>query len=715
MKIIYAILLYLLASSMAFAQILASRSPMTSKPLIETFTSMNCKYCPSGDVIQNQISNSICLPSIVNFHSGTLAIPINANQPDYRTSNGDTIDSVFNRKKLYPTAMFNRTINTDSSLYFYTEWINQTNKILVKNSPVNIGIKSTYDKNTNKILIDLELYYTADVPFLSNYLNIYILENKVKGFQIMSNGATNYNYEHNHVFRTSLTDLWGHEIRGIGKNKSIKRHYEYQIDSTIKNISNLEITAFVAESKVNIYTSTTINASDGYEGIAAEVRNWDEEHLILNKNDYQTIHLYFTSRVNHLQILDFNIQSNLTPNITTAIKVNGVSTPNASKFYLFENDSLDIAISFQSDDLPAYGKFTIHLTSELTQNNCEVSTMYKELFCKLKCGNVVILKNDNNRFDGLPNNTPLDNPIKNALSKLSCKNVCDLKYAEMLSFNTYLDTTCKSYIFYALGWGKPAMSDSMVNVLTQLIQSDKIDLFLEGQDVAFQMAGPTNLGSASTPISRNFLNQYMQADYIDNGDSTRNKLIHVPSDTFFKIIKPATIEPVYKTATSLNLNPDRAFPTSNIPMNFLAYNDNQNAGFYSQLGGFKFVYLGVGLEMFPNDLLFTQQIVQGVLKYFNQKCETTITKIEEPKHTATNVNVELISIENKILIDFIQPSDQKSELRLFNISGKNILEKKYPTGLSHDEINIQNLTSGLYLIEIRQDGKIPFVKKIFIN
>lgn len=81
-------------------------------------------------------------------------------------------------------------------------------------------------------------------------LQVWLTENNVIKYQLMDNGTKNYNYQHNHVFRASISAPYGDEL-AVSEGESISKDYEYQFPdfSTLKNKTpwvpaNLSIVAF---------------------------------------------------------------------------------------------------------------------------------------------------------------------------------------------------------------------------------------------------------------------------------------------------------------------------------------------------------------------------------------------------------------------------------------------------------------------------------------
>ncbi|MFC2111366.1 Omp28-related outer membrane protein, partial [Bacteroidota bacterium] len=221
------------------------------------FTGVNCGFCPDGALKAAAIHDAN--PGrvvLIAVHAGSYS----NGTPDFRTQWGDGILNLGNPSG-FPNGMVNREQYTGSNLSMGRgDWAGAADVILNDgNSPVNIGMKSTWDAGTRKLTIDVELYYTA-AGSGSHLLNIVFLESGVIGNQ--SGGGANY--EHNHILRDMITGLqWGEAITDTKSGASFKKTYTYTVDNSWV-IGNCHIAAFVTQSDhKKIFTGVEIKAQNG--------------------------------------------------------------------------------------------------------------------------------------------------------------------------------------------------------------------------------------------------------------------------------------------------------------------------------------------------------------------------------------------------------------------------------------------------------------------
>ncbi|MEO6191061.1 MAG: Omp28-related outer membrane protein [Saprospiraceae bacterium] len=701
-------LLILIYLNEAHGQRLASRLPQASKPLLECFSGIQCRFCDPGDIVEEGIQKSSCDVSIVNFHAGIFSAP-NVGQIDLRTLTGELYNKYYNIES-YPTGRVNRNSSFKSSTFWQNDYSNNR----ITPTPVNIGIKSDLSASNRKLKLEIELFYTDNGNDSVNFLNVFLVENKIKGFQLMLNQVGNNNYLHNHVFRNTLTSDWGVAVHNIQKGNSNRFNFETTIPSNYNN-DNLEIIAFVTNQSNEVYTSAKIKANNDSNAPIAIMDDRSIPLFTIDNNFSSSFKFTLQSNFNYTNNFFIELISTLTKDMKFEVYTDGRKINNKDSIQFTPFEIKEIIVKITQGETPGYGKFTIRIDPNPQkgekEGECGESEFSKIFNCQLGCGNFVIITNPNPLTDGRPNTIDLEKPIILALEKIKCKNFCHLASEEMIHFDKYLDTTCPSKIYYAAGWGKPAISDSLVDVFSTLIQSNKISLFITGQDLSFQMAGLKEPGSDATKKTYDFMIDYLQTFYFNNGDSTRNKVSAIKTDTFFGNIGTATIEPVYKTNTLLNLYPDHAYPNSNIPQFFLRYNDNKTAAFYGQINKYKFVYMPVGLEMFMKDTIFLTKLVNGVLKYFGDSCYVNTTSTIHHINQKININ----SLVNDIIqITNLNSIQDEKTIEIFDLSGKILIKRNVQASIDELEVNVKDFASGLYIINIKVRNELNFTKKIVV-
>lgn len=243
--------------SSSIAQNWVSTTPENKKVILEELTGVNCTYCPDGHKRANAIKdNNPDNVFLVNIHAGGYATP-RAGQPDLRTSEGNAINSVANPAGSYPAGSVNR-FKTPQWAENRGLWNASANSILSQSSPVNLYVKSFFDRATRELTTEVEVYYTDNVSS-NNKLTVMLTQDGILGPQ---SGGTQYypenfigdQYIHNHVLRDVITPggAWGETITETNKGNYTYKKYVTSIPESIQNIPvifyNLDVVAFISGS-----------------------------------------------------------------------------------------------------------------------------------------------------------------------------------------------------------------------------------------------------------------------------------------------------------------------------------------------------------------------------------------------------------------------------------------------------------------------------------
>ncbi|WP_395064434.1 Omp28-related outer membrane protein [Flavobacterium sp.] len=144
--------------------------------------------------------------------------------------------------------------------------VSRLNRTLVWTFPEPTNIQEALDLTSNNSTLGLAMSSTVSngtlnldvkMKFVEDYSNlklvVYLLEDHLIYYQ---RNYTNYynavnpilDYEHNHVLRSSLTNILGDEINGAINGSTITKNFSIPIPSNIANPTNISFVAFLVGS-----------------------------------------------------------------------------------------------------------------------------------------------------------------------------------------------------------------------------------------------------------------------------------------------------------------------------------------------------------------------------------------------------------------------------------------------------------------------------------
>jgi hypothetical protein len=257
-------LLAFLAPTMLAAQTLVSTSPENRTGILEEFTAINCPICPQGHVIAaNLLAANLGDFIVVGVHGGALSVP-SGDQPDFRTTWGNSLWSHFG-VNAQPLGLMNRTPYNGQLLLTRSVWANALSATLATPSPVNIGAATQFDQGTRDLTVNVEVYYTAAGSGANDHLCVLLIENDILGYQA-TGGA---NYAHQHVLRSFLSPLWGDEMLNNAPGTLEQRTYTFNV-SQGWDIDNCHVVAFVGEFQSEVHNAVEVGANNFSTGVRDE-------------------------------------------------------------------------------------------------------------------------------------------------------------------------------------------------------------------------------------------------------------------------------------------------------------------------------------------------------------------------------------------------------------------------------------------------------------
>ena len=253
-KIFTFLILSVLLNSYSIAQNWVSTTPENKNVIFEDFTGIGCGYCPDGHKIIDEVKSAN--PDdvyIIKIHAGGYA---NGQTPNLTTPEGNAINSVAVPQGSYPSGSANRTKNPWSETR--SRWSASSYNVLMQPSPVNVYVKSFFNRSNRELTTEVEVYYTDSVSE-NNKLSVVLTQSNILGRQ---NGASQFypenmigdQYKHNNILRDFITPggAWGEVITETDKGDYTYKKYVTVLPESINNVPlvfyNLDVVAFVSGS-----------------------------------------------------------------------------------------------------------------------------------------------------------------------------------------------------------------------------------------------------------------------------------------------------------------------------------------------------------------------------------------------------------------------------------------------------------------------------------
>ena len=259
-------------------------------------------------------------------------------------------------------------------------------------------------------------------------------------------------------------------------------------------------------------------------------------------------------------------------------------------------------------------------------------------------------------------------------------------------------------IYYNVAWTFPPFTDDVVAELASFMDNGG-NLLIAGQDIGWATFDPNS--SYFTPATQAFYNDYMQAEYINDGSGSNATLSPVITDDVygFGFIESSAVIDVYDG----NMWPDQITPNSPTATPIFTYNDNQSniAGIKSDNGTYKVVYLGIGIEMIEEEAVrnefmklthdwFYAGVIDGI-DYTAALQQIMQQNYPNPANQTTRITFDNLT--------------ENATFTLTDLNGKVVLTQAVEAGDNNLVLNTQNIAAGTYLYQLANEKGTAFATK----
>ncbi len=211
--------------------------------LLLEFTGHRCINCPEAhesiDMLKGIYGENL-IP--VAIHTTSLALPYGEFTTNFTTADGELVKKAFGISAI-PTGVVNFIDKT--KLSSHTSWADEIETELSK--PNILGLNITNNYNTSDRNLSIKVKYEILENFNANLkLGVYLLEDSIISKQLFPGDSIAKEYEHRHVFRDAITDVWGETIQKTTFTKGFKEELSFSTQlNSAWNENKCIIVAFI--------------------------------------------------------------------------------------------------------------------------------------------------------------------------------------------------------------------------------------------------------------------------------------------------------------------------------------------------------------------------------------------------------------------------------------------------------------------------------------
>lgn len=189
---------------------------VAKRVLIEDFTGQGCVNCPKAALVIEQLQEDYGADNViaVGIYSGQFGSNFFGEPYSLTTETGDTYFDYWGVQE-QPSAMIDR----HGVVSNYNTWGTLVRDAIQQEASLLLDASCSYDEASRTATINVD---ASGIDNVSGKLQVWLVEDSIIDIQMMPNGSSNKEYVHNHVFRTSVNDVWGDDFNIVtGEVKNI--------------------------------------------------------------------------------------------------------------------------------------------------------------------------------------------------------------------------------------------------------------------------------------------------------------------------------------------------------------------------------------------------------------------------------------------------------------------------------------------------------------
>ncbi len=696
-KTLQLIALGIFMASNLLAQNLVSTEPMLKNAILEEFTGIHCTYCPDGHAIaQSILDNNPGRAFVIALHQGSFASP-SAGEPDFRTPFGDAIAGQTGLTG-YPSGTVNRHVFSGSNTALNRgAWAGACEQIMQEMSPVNIGISSAYEAATRELTIQVELYYTANAPTSSNFINIALIQDSIYGPQ--TGGGAGSNYRHMHMLRHMVTGQWGDEVTTTTEGTLVTRTYTYTVPASYISVpaivENMKVVAFVTEGHQEILTGDEVDAIGGTNLYIGQMTSADP-YIQRGVNGFEnTFNLQANSNIEGNQAFEFSLETKDFPaDWQVTFTIDGMEYTTTAFVNLDKNTPKTITVNATPGSSAGFPEFILSMKS------VEFPSAPEKLYTTMVISGVTdLLVNGTGGPETINHQgVYLTGLAESGITSYTVTNANAMR--DMINANAHQDVfTC----WLNIAWTFPSLTDSQAEAAMDFMEAGG-NIFIAGQDIGWDIMSGQD-GSNGTPVTQNFYTNYMNAVYVGDGSSANNRLNAITTNSVFGGVAQSNIVDVYGG----NMYPEEINAGSGAEVIFDYNTSAKHAAIMYDAPEYRSIYFGIGLEMLSNVAvrneiisLSRQWLSDGMVGVEYKEAMSALTSGQNYPNPA--VDYTWIAVSENAAGGVIE---------IYNLTGSRVIS--HATGSSLlNRIDLSNLPAGVYTYRVVAGKDVSAARKLTV-
>ena len=693
-KHLHLLLLFLFISGISISTFSQARKFV----MIEHFTQASCVPCSQ----QNPV-----LQALLNTNKGSIHhIAFHTSWPGVDPMNAYNPTQVADRVTYYGVSYVPDCFMLGNQLHTGPAGFTQSiiNDAATDPAPIRVLVHETSNGTTRTVHVKV---ITLDTLPVDTYkIRVGVCEQWI---HYTTPPGANGEKDFSDVFRKMIPSSTGDPYTPAAIGDTVSFTYTYALDLTHWDTTQIYSIAFIQ----NETTKEIINSGSSFDA-GWELAPMGKAFVAGLPGDVKTFNYTLFNFNKTADTFTIKALSSQPSDWSTEFVINGVTYMDSVNLPIPANSSVVMHMNVTLGDQAGLCNYTVSMKS-VTDTNYDAQQLNAYIISQV---HELVVNNEGSWGDNLNTYSPTDfqHIYTSALAYAGDPDYSAVTRVGALEkgFQNNALSTVWNY-YFNISWSFPAITDQTVALLESELNAGK-NLFISGQDVGWDINTTPANGGHSTTASVAFYNNYMDANFLNDGVTTDNQVIANTADSVFGGVSTSALTTVYGASyffpDEIQLHNAAGVTGDNI----FYYNTAHNkvSGVRATNGTWKVVYMAPAPEMI-SDTMVSREIIKIAHDWFGSKTTGIQENSKKSETLAQNIPNPCSSTTS---IEFVLPASEQISLNLYDINGRMIQQLANginAAGIHEVNINTSSLNAGVYYYALETNSGIITRKMVVVK
>ena len=563
---------------------------------------------------------------------------------------------------------------------------NMLNDVSTDPAPIRVAVSET--SNGVARTVQVKVFTLAIVPSANYKIRVAVCE---KWKHYTSAPGSNGEKDFPDVFRKALPNSAGDVYAPAAIGDSVIFTYTYNLDLSTWDTTQIYSTAYIQNETTKEIINSGTSISPGWELVPVDACFYKGIPGETKPFHYQLVNLKPASVTFKIKVM-----SEQPADWGVSFTVNSIPYNDSAEISIPAKSTFDMLVNIDIGSGNALANYSLSMAETgstvfdpQTLNAYVISGIYE-----------LIVNNEGSWGDGSA--VSAANFQQNYIKGLELAGSDYFAVTRLGALQKAKQSNCLTGVnnyYFNIGWSFPALTDASVALFTSELNAGK-NLFLSGQDIGWDTWTTPANGGHSTTNTKAFYTNFLNAQFLNDGSSTDNKLISEPTDSVFGLLATSTLSNVYG---GTNFFPDE-INAIGIGSNIFYYDavKAKKAGVRATNGTWKVVYLAPSLEQ-VTDTNTRKGIIVNSHDWFGGPSTGIVL---HPAIKQSYLGQNYPNPANGMTTILLNGVTTDMTIELIDLTGRTLKSMKIAGGSTQILVNTGAMSNGSYLYRLVNNNKV---------